>query len=204
MNIGFVFGVIFTMVLIGFIIIFGYQQFLAMQKLQNEALIAQNLDRFKNSVDNVFSIGGDAAQEFEFTMPDTARKICFIPLFKIRQTVVNGRPVNVRDQYSKGFLSSDLRVIMDADPREREQLVSSLVATRIVEIGSKTTDRNYTVLLFRYGETVPQWYHIPYLAPSKKSSGGSFPQPLCIQGISKIWLERKYDDFGAWVDVSEN
>jgi hypothetical protein len=191
MNVGLLFGMVFAIFLIVMIVVFGYQQIQAMQSMQEEAEIKRALQDLETAVDRVHGLSGETSQPFKLSFPGGVTKVCFIPAYR-------GESIATK----KNRLAADLRSVIDGSSQDKLQLSALLVSQRITKNpeGFGEMDKNMTLLIFFQKTAVPLFKNIPHLEPSRKSglSGG---QIACTGGLSSIWLERKFDETGAWVDV---
>jgi hypothetical protein len=187
MNIGLIFGMIVSIVVIGLLIVFGYDQIANMQQLQQQAELLRSIENFKAAVDRVYSLSGESSEKFTLTFPASVHKVCFLPAYR-------ELPVSTK----KGYLSRDLRSIIE-DSSIKYELSTMLVSQRIGRaVGSwQEVDKNQTLLVFFKDSSIPEMHDIPHLEPSLKGQN----EVLCVQPKSKVWLQRAFDDTGAWVDV---
>jgi len=193
MNIGLIFGVIFAIVLIGLLLVFGYQQIVQMQHLQQIAQIKRAMDDLQTATERVYSLGGESAEKFTFSLPGGVSKVCFIFRYEVR----NGQRVD----HTGALLKNDLYNIIDADINQKWPLAEALYNQRIKQLpGHGIIDDNYTVLVFFHSTIIPQWYHIEHLEPVKDPMDEAV---LCVSNNEEFWLQRKYDQRGAWVDVEK-
>ncbi|MBN2330827.1 MAG: hypothetical protein JXC85_03355 [Candidatus Aenigmarchaeota archaeon] len=191
MNIGLIFGVIVAMLLMGMIIVFGYQQITNMQLLQEQAQIKKSIEGLAAAVERVHSLSGETSEPFTLTFPASVGKVCFLPAYR-------GERVSVK----KSRLITDLRNVIEGTSQERFQLSSLLLEMRIAPNpdGFGEIDKNQTLLVFFQGTPVPMFETIPHLEPTKKDGPGG-PEILCVEPRTKVWLQRGFDENGAWVDV---
>lgn len=191
MNIGLVFGVIVAMLLMGLIIVFGYQQITNMQLLQEQAQIRKSIEGLKTAVERVHSLSGETSEPFTLTFPGGVSRVCFLPAYR-----------DQRISIKKSRLATDLRNVIEGTSQERFQLSSLLLEMRIAPNpdGFGDIDKNLTLLVFFQSTPIPMFEQIPHLAPTRKT-GPRGPEVLCVEPRSKIWLQRKFDGTGAWVDV---
>ena len=191
MNIGLVFGVIVAMMLMGMIIVFGYQQITNMQLLQEQAQIKKTIEELTTAVDRVNSLSGETSEPFTLSFPASVTKVCFLPSYR-----------DQRISLKKTRLATDLRNVIDGTSQERFQLSNLLLEMRIAPNpdGFGDIDKNQSLLVFFQSTMVPIFEEIPHLAPTRKT-GPRGPEVLCVEPRSKIWLQRAFDENGAWVDV---
>lgn len=194
MNIGLVFGVIVAMMLMGYIIVFGYQQITNMQLLQEQAQLKKSIEELTTAVERVHSLSGETSEPFTLTFPGSVSKVCFMPAYR-------GERISMK----KSRLSTDFRNLIEGTAQERFQLSNLLLEMRIAPNpdGYGDIDKNQTLLVFFQGTMVPIFEEIPHLGPTKKA-GRSGPEVLCVKPRTKVWLQRKFDETGAWVDVESS
>lgn len=193
MNVGLIFGMIVAIIIIGSVIVFAYDQLANMQRLQQIAEINRAKEDLENAVERVHGLSGITSEAFKLSFPGGVTKVCFIPSYR-------GEYIGMKE--SK--LRSDLYSVIDATANTRRSLSEALTQMRITQNpdGSGKYDKNQTLLIFVEGATVPDFEEVPYLGPSKKKVNGD-TEVLCVPPRSRLWLQRKYDNDGAWVDVEE-
>jgi hypothetical protein len=191
MDVGLIFGVIVAIILIGLIITFGYQQIVTIQQMQEMAEIARAKDDLAKAVDRVHSLSGETSEKFTLSFPGGVSKVCFLPAYR-------GDSIDAK----KMKLSIDLRSVIEGDQKLKSELTDVLLAMRITGNpgGFGEIDKNLTLLIFFKTTNVPMFEYMSHLEPSKKT-GISGPFVLCVKGNSRIWLQRRFDNHGAWVDV---
>ena len=96
MNIGLIFSMIIAIMMIGIILVFGYNQIVEMQRLQEIASVKRTVDGLETAVDRVYSGSGENSERFQLSFPGSVYKVCFIPGY-------SGDPASYR-----GVLRSDL------------------------------------------------------------------------------------------------
>jgi hypothetical protein len=194
MNIGLIFGMVVAIMLMGMIIVFGYQQITNMQNLQEQAEIKKAIEGLQTAVERVYSLSSETSEPFTLSFPGVVSKVCFMPSYRgERITTVKSR------------LATDLRNVITGSSQERYQLSALLLEMRIARDPDsfREVDKNQTLLVFLEGSAVPMFEHIEHLGPTKKT-GTRGPEVLCVSPRSKVWLQRQFDDKGAWVDVEQS
>jgi hypothetical protein len=191
MNIGLLFGMIVAIMFMGMLIVFGYQQIVQMQDLQQQADIKRARQELETAVDRVYSLSGETSEPFTLSFPGGISKVCFIPAYR-------GDRISTK----KSRLGPDFRSVIEGSSQIKYQLSALLVEMRIANNpdGFGEIDKNQTLLIFLQSTHVPMFEHIPYLEPSKKT-GDRGPEVLCVSPRAQVWLQRKFDESGAWVDV---
>jgi hypothetical protein len=191
MNVGLIFGMVVAMMLIGMIIVFGYDQIMNMQEMQEQAEMKRAIHDLKNAVDRVYSLSGETSEPFGLTFPGGVYKVCFIPGYRGEWTSTK-----------KTMLGQDFRSVIEGSSQIKFQLSTQLVSMRISKnpSGPEEIDKNQTLLVFLQKTHVPLFEHIPHLEPSKKT-GAAGQEVLCVSPRAKVWLQRRFDESGAWVDV---
>jgi hypothetical protein len=192
MNIGLIFGVIVAMLLMGLIIVFGYQQITNIQRLQEEAEIIKAMEGLQTAVERVHSLSGETSEPFMLSFPGVVRKVCFLPAYR-------GERISTK----KSRLLTDLRSVIDGTSQEKYQVSNNLLNMRMAPNpqGFGYIDKNLTLLVFMQNKLAPgKFENIPHLEPTKKT-GLTGPEVLCVEPRSRIWLQRRFDETGAWVDV---
>jgi len=191
MNIGLIFGMIVAIMLMGMIIAFGYQQIVNMQDIQEQAEIKKAKQGLETAVDRVYSLSGETSEPFKLAFPGGVTKVCFMPAYR-------GERISTK----KSRLGMDFRSVIDGSSQIKYQLSTLLVAMRIAKNpdGPGEIDKNHTLLIFLEKTHVPMFEYIPHLEPSKKTDTTG-PEVLCVSPRSQVWLQRSFDETGAWVDV---
>jgi hypothetical protein len=194
MNIGLIFGMIVAIMLMGMIIVFGYQQITNMQDLQEQAEIKKAIEGLETAVERVHSLSGETSEPFKLSFPGVVSKVCFVPAYR-------GDTINTK----KSRLATDLRNVIVGSNQDKYQTSALLLAMRISQDpGSyREMDKNHTLLVFLEGTVVPMFEYIEHLEPTKKT-GPRGPEVLCVSPRSQVWLQRDFDGKGAWVDVEES
>ncbi len=190
MNIGLVFGMIVAIMMMVIILVFGYDQLMSVQDLQQEAEHKRMIKAFGDAVDRVYSLGGESSERFTMSLPANVDKICFVPFFNIDTEYIRGNYEDYRVPYTENELRYDLEEVITGMSWEEEgQLTTILINLR----------KNYMqpLLVFFISGTA-EWEDIPHLGPSKKDD-----EVLCVKPGTQLWLKRTFDSEGAWVDVEE-
>ncbi len=196
MNIGLIFGMIVAIFTIMLIFVFGFEQLWNVKTMQEKAEIRRNLGNLENAVDRVYNLAGETSDRLTLTFPDSVVRVCFVPMYR-------GMDVTQK----KGVLEEDVRDMLGSSAGARE-LAKQVVGERIKptkENPAIDVDHGQTVLLFYDATDVPEWYYIEHLEPTNICipCGDSYGNPVCVKGSTTIWLQRSFDESGAWVDVRE-
>ncbi len=77
MNVGMVFMVIFTIVVIGLVLVFGMGQIINIFCLANEAQTIKAIKDLENEVDNLYILAEGASKQFDLGIPSDA-EFCFV------------------------------------------------------------------------------------------------------------------------------
>jgi hypothetical protein len=190
MNIGLIFGMIITIIIMVAILVFGYVQITSIQRLQQEAEFKRVLKSLADSVDLVYSLSGETSERFTLAFPSNVQKVCFIPFFSIEEECRYGSCEEYREMYTEYELKYDLEeVVTGLSSREEDQLVQILINQR---------EGKMQPLLVFFTSGTPEWEGVPHLGPSKADD-----EVLCVSPRTQLWLKRHFDDEGAWVDVEE-
>ncbi len=191
MDMGLIFGMIVAIFVMGLLIVFGYQQITNMLRIQQQAEMMKAVEGLKNAVDRVYSLGGETSEPYRLAFPAGVGKVCFMPAYR-------GAQVSVKE----GRLRTDLLRVIEASGQDKYQLTDILLAMRFSrEPGSyKKVDKNQTLLVIFQETIIPDWLAIPHLEPSKKTTSMG-PEVICVTSRTQVWLQRKFDETGAWVDV---
>ncbi|MCD6496333.1 MAG: hypothetical protein J7K54_03620 [Candidatus Aenigmarchaeota archaeon] len=191
MNIGLLFGMVVAIFTIGLLIVFGYQQIGNASDVQKQAQFLQSIKNLQTATDRVYNLGGESSEKLALTFPSSVEKVCFMPMY---------RDYEISERADR--LKADLRTVLGYSSQTTE-LAEFLLNKRITGVQSNyATDGKQTLLVFFASTSVPEWYYIEHLEPTKK--GGDYHgTPLCVLGDAEIWLRRSFDENGAWVDVEE-
>lgn len=188
MDVGLIFGMVIAIMVITLVFIFGFQQVSNIQDLQGSAEMIRAADNLEAAVARVYDEGGESSERIRLSFPATVRKVCFVPMYDFGYYG--------REPYPEYRLVSGLQ---DAG-LGRDSAVTVAAARIHPGVGGKDMDENLTMLVFFTQTEAPAWYDVPHLAPSEREDGDPF---LCVVHGATVWLQRKYDSDGAWVDVEE-
>lgn len=193
MNIGLIFGMIVAIFMISLLLVFGFQQITSVSDLQERAEMQRAIKNLRSSVDRVYNLGGESSEKFTLTFPDSVIKVCFMPMYRGMQL-----------SQKEARLRADIVYVLGASSQSY-QTASLLVNQRVKNLpgtyGTDKADHNQTLLLFYEAVSVPEWFNVEHMGPTKE--GGPYGRPLCVNGREQVWLQREFDENGAWVDVQE-
>jgi len=190
MDVGLIFGMIVAIFIIGLLIVYGYQQITNLQDMQEQANLLKAVDGITAAVDRVYSLGGESSEKFRLSFPGGVSKVCFMPSYR-------GELASMKE----ARLRVDLAKVIDA-PNERKYEIARLLAEMrfgYQQGSSAKVDKNYTLLVSFNSGSVPKWYLVPHLGPSRKTVAGE--EILCTSPRGEIRLSREFDSAGAWVDA---
>jgi hypothetical protein len=193
MNIGLIFGMVVAVFTMSLLFVFGYQQLSTVTTIQGEAEIKRTVSNLENAVDRVYSLGGESSDRFRLTFPDSVTSVCFMPAYRGMQT--NVKVVRLRNDLSYILGTS-------GDTYRLSQLLTEMRIKPSQENPAVKVDEGQTLLLFYKATIVPTWYYIEHLEPTKEG-GDVSGTPVCVTGRSEVWLQRSFDNDGAWIDVRE-
>jgi hypothetical protein len=185
MDVGLIFGMIIAIMVITLVFVFGYQQLTGLQDVQNNAQMIKARDSLEVAVDRVYSVGGESSESLRLTFPDTVRTVCFVPLFDY--------DYDTKVPYEASELEWHLE-----DQGLAEESNARVIAQRR-EAAKRADGTDYNVLVFFMESDDPAWYAIEHLEPSEMEDE-TF---LCAGPKETVWLQRKFDNDGAWVDAEE-
>jgi hypothetical protein len=193
MNVGLIFGMVVAVFMMGLIFVFGFEQLFNVSTIQGEAEIKRTIKNLENAVDRVYSLGGETSDRFTLTFPDSVTYACFMPMYRDMEVT-----------QKEGRLKADLRYILGSsgDAYRLSQLLTEMRIKPSQENPAVKVDEGQTLLLFYKTTAVPTWYYIEHLEPTKEGRDYS-GTPVCVTGRATIWLQRSFDESGAWVDVRE-
>ncbi|MBN2043270.1 MAG: hypothetical protein JW754_05715 [Candidatus Aenigmarchaeota archaeon] len=77
MNVGMLFGIIFAIIVIGFVLYFGYTYIGEYMSIQNEAGLMQQILRLDNAVDEVYNMAYESSKRFSLSLGE-GKKVCFV------------------------------------------------------------------------------------------------------------------------------
>lgn len=181
MDIGMLFGMIVALLTITLVLVYGYQQISHVSEFQETATELRAVKALETAVDRVYSMGGESSDRVRLMFPGSVDKLCFIPLYSYTQGTRKpyGKTGIARELYGQG-------IINDKD-----------IANLVVEARMPgTQDKNYTLLIFYKSYEVPKWHYVANLEPGETKDGF-----ICAYPGDYVWLQRKYDGKGAWVDA---
>ena len=78
MEVGLVFGIIFTAIIIGFLLFFGFKYINEMFGVNCEAVLGDQIIKLRDRVGDTFQLSMGATQEFTLIVPNCIEKICFV------------------------------------------------------------------------------------------------------------------------------
>jgi len=192
MDTGLIFGMIVAIFLIGLIIVYGYQQIDNMQRMQCFAETKNALASLATATDRIYSLSGETSEKFKLSFPGCIAKVCFMPFYR-----------GTDPEMKSSKLRVDLNRVLAGTPEQKYQMMNLLASMRIspAPMGGYV-DKNQTVLIIYQETIIPDWENVRHLEPTKKS-GTSALDILCVRPNSEVWLRRKFDSQGAWVDVEQ-
>jgi hypothetical protein len=189
MDVGLIFGMIIAIIVITLVFVFGFQQLSNLTDVQNSAEMIKARQNLEVAVGRVYGQGGESTGSLKLSFPSTVRKVCFMPVYTINYA-------GKRSPYSKNDLINGL---IDQDLAADDDAAKIIVGVRIHQNSTgDDVDEKMGLLVFFMESAAPTWYDVPHLAPSEKD--GEF---LCVSPKTTVWLQRRFDTEGAWVDVEE-
>ncbi len=193
MNIGLIFGMVVAIFTMTLLMVFGFQQATNVSEIQGKAEIQRTIKNLRSSVDRVYNLGGESSEKFELTFPSSVIGVCFMPMYR-------GMSGTQKD----GKVKFDVRAALKSNgisTNEAYRMADDVTALRMQPAhGGGFIDNNQTLLLFYLGTSVPEWFYIERLEPTKDSV---MDEPLCVGPLADVWLQRAFDDDGAWVGVED-
>ncbi len=78
MNVGLVFGIIFAIIVMGFLLFFGYSRIIEILELNEDVLIKKQMTDLEKTADRVFEMSMGTTQDFDFKFYKTINNVCFI------------------------------------------------------------------------------------------------------------------------------
>ncbi|MEE9323143.1 MAG: hypothetical protein V3U72_01230 [Candidatus Aenigmarchaeota archaeon] len=78
MNVGFVFGIILAIIIIGFLLFFGIKYIGEWSEMACESQMGQQITNLKNAVKSTLALSQGGSQELRITIPSCFEKICFV------------------------------------------------------------------------------------------------------------------------------
>jgi hypothetical protein len=76
MDVSLVFGMIFTLIVIGLLLVFGWEQIAGILGFSAEAQVLKNIDNLKNKVDDTYRLGEGSSEQFTLSFPKDY-SLCF-------------------------------------------------------------------------------------------------------------------------------
>ncbi len=76
MDVSMIFGIIFTLILIGFILVFGGEQIANLLGLGTQTQVLKTIDNLQEKVDEIYRLAENSAEEFKLSFPKEY-KLCF-------------------------------------------------------------------------------------------------------------------------------
>ncbi len=77
MNVGMLFGIIFSMIIIGFVLYFGYTYIGEYMDIQGDAGLMQQILRLDNAADEVYNMAFESSKRFSLSFSGGG-KVCFV------------------------------------------------------------------------------------------------------------------------------
>lgn len=78
MNVDFVFGIIFALIVIGLLLFFGFEQITKIIGINKDVLLKEQMTNLEKTADKVFEMSMGSTQDFDFKFYDVLEKVCFI------------------------------------------------------------------------------------------------------------------------------
>jgi hypothetical protein len=179
MDVGVIFGMVIAILVISLVFVFGFQQLNNVQDIQNSAEMIKARQSLDVAVDRVYSGSGESSERLVLSFPSSVSRVCFLPIYDYSFAT--------KIKYTKSRIAAGL---------EDQGIAGSELAKAVAD---QREGRNCTVLVFFRDVTIPAWYEIAHLEPSEKDDGF-----LCVAPRDSVWLQRKFDTKGAWVDAEES
>jgi hypothetical protein len=190
MDVGVIFGMVIAIMVITLVFVFGYQQLTSLQDIQSSAELIKASQKLGVVVGRVYDGGGESSESLRLTFPSTVRSVCFIPLF------------NYDDEPRTPYTAEDLKFQLDAQGLAQGSNAEVIAQRRETAKHVPVDPVDYNVLVFFVATNDPKWYAVERLEPSIKE--GDWDEYLfCAEPKETIWLQRKFDSDGAWVDAEE-
>lgn len=194
MDVGIIFGMLVAIIVITLVFVFGFQQLTSLQDIQNSAEMIKAKDNLKVAVERVYGGGGDSSEKIRLSFPQTVRKVCFMPVYYISYS-------GERTPYDGWRLVQGL---VDQELAKDDDAAETIVGMRIhPDKNGDEVDDGQALLVFFYESAAPAWYEVPHLEPGEMEDEDGNTYILCTGPRETLWLQRKYDRAGAWVDVEE-
>jgi hypothetical protein len=180
---------VIAIMVITLVFVFGYQQIIGLQDIQNSAEMIKARKSLEVAVDRVYGEGGESSASLKLGFPPSVASVCFIPLFDY-------------DYEPKApYTASDLESQLEFQELAGGNLPELLAGAR--DTAKQADDVDYNVLVFLIDSTTPVWYAVEHLEPSITEEDGDTAF-FCAGPKETIWLQRKFDTEGAWVDAEES
>lgn len=187
-DVGVIFGMIIAVMVITLVFVFGYQQLTNMQDVQNSAEMIRAADNIGVAIERVYDEGGESSARHRLSFPPTVRTVCFVPIFN--------RNYNPKIPYS----ASDLEWQLESQGLAEGSNAEVIAQRRETAMQAPKDPQLYNVLVFFTASDSPKWYVFDHLDPSIKYDG-SDEHIFCTGPRETVWLQRRFDSDGAWVDV---
>jgi hypothetical protein len=78
MNVGLLFGIIFAIIVLGFVMFFGYDYISKFLGISGEASLVQQILTLEGEVKDVFNLAMGSTKEFRITIPSNVGRVCFV------------------------------------------------------------------------------------------------------------------------------
>jgi hypothetical protein len=78
MDVGLLFGMIFAIIVMGFVVFFGYRYVTDMACIQGDSTTAQQIINLEKSVQDTFSLSMGSSKDFQLMVGACSGKICFL------------------------------------------------------------------------------------------------------------------------------
>lgn len=122
MNVGLIFGIIFAVIVMGFLLFFGIQYFGEMTEAACKSQLGKQITDLENSVRSTLSLSQGSVQKLRLMVPSCYEKICFVD------------PEHP-DRYPEG----------DWDPEEHVKLIARDEGRNVVVYKSSGLVKGYTM-----------------------------------------------------------
>ena len=76
MDVSLIFGIIFTLIVIGLLLVFGGEQIANILGFGGQAQVLKTMDNLKNKVDDIYRLGEGSSEQFTLSFPKEYR-LCF-------------------------------------------------------------------------------------------------------------------------------
>ena len=193
MDVGLIFGMIVAIFVIIAVLIFGYDQIVTMQELQQEAEFLRTMQSFENAVDSTYNLGGESSKRFTMSFPSgSVTRTCIVPQFS-----KDCYPAPcIRVPYDNDDIENEVEDLL------RQQLGYGFTEARDISevMASAWKSEEPSVLVFYVGKRVPVWFSVPHLEPVRVNNHDEI---FCANPSVRVVLKRHSEDAGAWVAVVE-